>query len=107
MGKIIVRRSKGSKGNPQGRFNGQKQRRIRRLFFEKYGEHEEYICWICGGFVPRDKVTVDHVISVKDNPDLAFEPSNLQPAHLSCNQKAAASPPQPTKEQQYKGKNNG
>lgn len=82
-----IRRKKGSNGNKHGRFNGQKQRSIKRLFFEKYGEHEYYECWICKQPVSKDTVTVDHVASVSEYPEYALEPSNLRPAHKFCNNK--------------------
>jgi 5-methylcytosine-specific restriction endonuclease McrA len=50
------------------------------------------ICHICGK--PIDRLlparhrlswTLDHVISIKERPDLALEPSNLKPAHWGCN----------------------
>lgn len=45
-----------------------------------------YICGICRQPIPEDEVVLDHIQPRSYRPDLRFEPSNIQPAHQSCNQ---------------------
>lgn len=42
-----------------------------------------YICGICSHWVASEEVTLDHIIPRTD--DNTFDPSNIQPAHGSCN----------------------
>lgn len=80
-----IRRKRSPSGNPLGRFGGYRQKKLRRIFFDTHGEHASYICWLCNKTVSRQDVTVDHIKSVKEWPEFAFEPSNLRPAHKYCN----------------------
>lgn len=52
--------------------------RLRRLVFARDGD----VCHLCG---EAGADSVDHVIPRKVAPELALEPSNLRPAHVSCN----------------------
>jgi 5-methylcytosine-specific restriction endonuclease McrA len=51
-----------------------------------------HVCWICE--LPIDMTlsgrnpwgwTLDHVLPRKTHPELAYEPSNVRPAHMRCN----------------------
>lgn len=50
------------------------------------------VCWLCGRDIdmtldPRHPMswTADHIEPLSKRPDLAYEPSNLRPAHRRCN----------------------
>jgi 5-methylcytosine-specific restriction endonuclease McrA len=45
---------------------------------------EDDLCWICGH---GGADTVDHLIPVSVEPALAYEMTNLRPAHRGCNTK--------------------
>jgi 5-methylcytosine-specific restriction endonuclease McrA len=52
------------------------------------------VCWICGGDIDRTlpaknkwSWTLDHVVPLAQRPELAFDESNLRPAHMWCNAK--------------------
>lgn len=51
------------------------------------------ICWLCG-HPGADEV--DHVIPRDQRPDLAMDPTNLRPAHKTCNAAKGNRPAQPT-----------
>ena len=40
------------------------------------------VCWICG---ERGSTTVDHIVPVSLDPARCLDPTNVRPAHLSCN----------------------
>lgn len=51
-----------------------------------------WICHLCGQVIPegvgwRDPLAfeADHILTVRERPDLAFELSNLRPSHRRCN----------------------
>jgi 5-methylcytosine-specific restriction endonuclease McrA len=44
---------------------------------------DNYVCYYCG----NDANTVDHLISIKKDPHLAMEPSNLVACCSRCNSK--------------------
>lgn len=55
------------------------------------------LCWLCG--LPGAD-SVDHVIPLRvlretGRMDLAEDPANLRPAHLSCNSRRQDKPPTP------------
>ena len=50
-------------------------------------------CAYCGHDLDHDEkgsVTVDHIINRRQRPDLAYEQSNLQVVHSTCNTKKAS-----------------
>lgn len=58
------------------------------------------VCWIDGQPIDmslphnhRMSWTLDHVLSRRDYPHLAYEFSNLRPAHRACNSSKKAGPP--------------
>lgn len=51
--------------------------------------NDNYECWICHQPIEADKMTLDHVATVEQYPEYAFELSNLRPAHEWCNQERA------------------
>lgn len=62
-----------SKSRPQ-REHGRRWVAVRKEVFRRQGD----TCWICGH---GGSGTVDHVESLTERPDLAYELSNLRPAH--------------------------
>src|SRR5262249_15817145 len=55
-------------------------------------EHGTHVCWLCGNGIDMSlphtaeiSWTVDHVQSVKSNPELITDPTNLREAHRKCN----------------------
>lgn len=83
---------------------GRSGRRWRRAV-EQLKREAPPICWLDGRPIdmtldPRDPMswTADHVIPLSQRPDLAYEPSNLRPAHRRCNSiKSDGQPPIPLK----------
>lgn len=60
-------------------------------------------CALCGQSIdytaPRhqpDSFESDHIVPVSLRPDLAYAPSNLQPAHSRCNRARQATPMEST-----------
>jgi len=56
-----------------------------RLDWLKRHKQATFICGICGLPVKREVVTLDHIRNRSANPELRYEDSNIQAAHLSCN----------------------
>jgi hypothetical protein len=51
-----------------------------------------WVCHLCGQAIPEGKhwldplaYQADHILTVSERPDLAFELSNLRPSHRRCN----------------------
>ena len=44
-----------------------------------------YLCGICGRWVFADEVTLDHIIARSKAPSRVLDPTNVQPAHYTCN----------------------
>jgi 5-methylcytosine-specific restriction endonuclease McrA len=49
-------------------------------------------CWLCGGPIDWDAAPntpasfeVDHALPRSTHPELAWEPANFRPSHVSCN----------------------
>lgn len=60
------------------------------------------VCWLCGEEIDttlprRDKRswTLDHIKPLSEFPELAYEESNLRPAHMQCNSKRGIGKTQP------------
>jgi 5-methylcytosine-specific restriction endonuclease McrA len=66
-------------------YAGRSTRSFRRLRAKVLSESD--ICWLCGG---AGADTVDHVIPLSVNPELAEEVGNLRPAHGRCNSSRGA-----------------
>lgn len=67
--------------------NGKVARRwykTRRQWF-KENPAEGYTCYLCGVYVPKNEVTLDHIIPRSRRPDLRYELTNLAPACWTCN----------------------
>jgi len=56
-----------------------------RLDWLKRHKQATFICGICGLPVKREVVTLDHIKPRSGNPELRYEESNIQPAHIACN----------------------
>lgn len=67
---------------PKGGF-----KRVRRIWLQKNPPTFEgyYQCALCPQMVHISEVTLDHIVTRSHAPHLAYELSNLQPAHLLCN----------------------
>ena len=50
------------------------------------------ICWLCG---QPGADTVDHIVPLSIDPTLGEDPTNLLPAHRSCNSRRGARLPDP------------
>lgn len=61
-------------GDPRGR------RQWKRLRAQVLADSD--VCHLCGR---AGATTVDHLVAVSVAPELAYEPSNLAPAHNRCN----------------------
>jgi 5-methylcytosine-specific restriction endonuclease McrA len=48
-----------------------------------------YTCWLCKQPVALENLSLDHVASVAEYPEYAFELSNLRPSHVFCNNERA------------------
>lgn len=64
-------------GTPEKRISGRIWQRIRRQVLATSD-----ICWICG---KPGSSSVDHVVPVSLDPGRALDPTNVRPAHLTCN----------------------
>ena len=60
-------------------------------------------CWICGQPIDYrapagtpDAWEPDHVLAVKDHPELAYDPGNIRAAHCSCNRSRGNRAAQPS-----------
>jgi len=43
---------------------------------------ESTVCWICG---KDGSTTVDHIVPVSLDPGRCLDPTNVRPAHVTCN----------------------
>lgn len=67
-------------GSKQKRSLGHTGHRWRKLRASVLRESD--VCWICG---ERGSTSVDHIVPVSLDPTRALDPTNVRPAHLSCN----------------------
>lgn len=44
-----------------------------------------YYCYICGTYLTRDTITLDHIKSRSRHPELRLDPTNLAPCCGPCN----------------------
>lgn len=59
--------------------------RFRRHWLKNHSPVEDkwYLCGICGRWIPKDEVTLDHI--EPRTPQNMFSEDNIQPAHGYCN----------------------
>lgn len=50
------------------------------------GHQDEYLCGICGQWVHKDGMELDHIVPRSGNPGERLSIDNLQPTHSYCNQ---------------------
>lgn len=88
-------RQHGKRNRPQPRtsagINVRSEWHTRKLKAQVLATHGP-TCWICNQPIPMEirwphpqSFSVDHILNVSEYPDLAFDPSNAKPAHLTCN----------------------
>lgn len=46
-------------------------------------ERDEYVCGICGGWVPREEASLDHIVPMSKGGPHSY--ANTQCSHLACN----------------------
>ena len=46
-----------------------------------------WTCTFCGGWIPEDKLSLDHILRVEDYPQFKYVQWNLRPMHGPCNSK--------------------
>ena len=69
------------KGNTTERGYGSDWQRVRILILNR----DKWICYICGKKLAGSDATVDHIVSIADDPSLRLTPSNLAACCRACN----------------------
>lgn len=81
------------------KWNDAAGKKLKAWYTEKCRE-QNLPCWLCGQKIKyddppqtRDAFEPDHFHPRKTHPELAIDPSNLRPAHSSCNRSRGAGQP--------------
>jgi 5-methylcytosine-specific restriction endonuclease McrA len=62
---------------------GNKWQKVRLRWFAEH-KADDYACYICEVFLPRNETTLDHVQPRGSHPKLKHELTNLEPACMAC-----------------------
>lgn len=73
------------KANTTQRGYGSDWQRVRMLILNR----DKWICYICGKKLVNSDATVDHIVSIADDPSLRLTPSNLAACCRACNSRKA------------------
>lgn len=81
---------------PSAGRKGSRWRTLRQQCFDR-DRRVNARCWICGEPIDyaaepgtRWAWEPDHRLTVDEHPELAYDPTNIMPAHASCNRKRGA-----------------
>lgn len=82
--------------NPRGPYGRKLWSSLRRYIRKRVLREHGLVCWLCGQAIGSvTEATMDHVTPAAYGG--LFEPSNLRPAHRTCNLTRGHGPPQPRK----------